>query len=115
MEELTEHERNIIMCKELKDIEEIVDLAKEEIEKENKNITATLDYEDLKSLITLWYYYCEERMKTLDFNNEWINKSKIYDKIKYIEEIPENYTFSIITSKDIRTTIITNLKELLED
>ena len=47
-------------CKELRDIEEVVNLAKEEIEKENENVTAILDYQDLKSLVTLWYYYCED-------------------------------------------------------
>ena len=35
-------------CKELRDIEEVVNLAKEEIEKENENVTAVLDYQDLK-------------------------------------------------------------------
>lgn len=115
MKDLSAFEKSIMMCKELKDIEEIVDLAKEEIEKEDKNITAVLDYEDLKSLVTLWYYYCEERMKNFDFNNEWLNKSKIYNKIKEVEKSDENYTFEKLTSADIRRTITTNLKDLLEE
>lgn len=65
-------------CKELRDIEEVVNLAKEEIEKGNKNVTAILDYQDLKSLVTLWYYYCEETTKNNCFLDEFLKKDELF-------------------------------------
>lgn len=64
--------------KELNNIEEVVDLAKEEIEKNNKNVTVILDYEDLKSLVTLWYYYCEECTKNNCFLDEFLKKDELF-------------------------------------
>ena len=39
--------------KAIENLSEIVNLSKEELQKENENITAILDYEDLKSLDTV--------------------------------------------------------------
>lgn len=40
-------------------------------------------------------------------------KNKIKEKIEEVKNSKENYTFSQVTSEDIRRTIITNLQELL--
>ena len=45
---------------EIKDIIEILELAKEEIENNDENITATLDLQDLKSLKNLYELYKKE-------------------------------------------------------
>lgn len=41
------------MKEDIKNLEEIINLCKEEINNNDKNITATLDLEDLKSLMNL--------------------------------------------------------------
>ena len=46
----------------MKDIQEIVELVREDL---NENTTAILDYEDLKSLIKLYDNYLEKLKKEL--------------------------------------------------
>ena len=54
--------------KAIENLSEIVNLSKEELQKENENITAILDYEDLKSLDTVLSLIKEqqEKMKNKD-------------------------------------------------
>ena len=50
---------------------------------------------------------------TYDERDKW--KNKIKEKIEKVKNSDENYTFKNLTSEDIRRTIITNLRELLEE
>ncbi len=82
------------MEEKIKDIKEILELAKEELENNDENITVTLDYQDLKSLKSLYGIY-----------------TKIKEKITYYEDLiktnPED--------EEILRHIIQALNEILED
>ena len=54
-------------------------------------------------------------MQSVNITENFVEKSKIYEKIEKINNSDENYTFEKLTSEDIRRTIITNLQELLEE
>ncbi len=54
----------------LKDVVEIVELAKEEIESNDENITATLDLQDLKSLKGLLDLYQKEKEKNKELEKD---------------------------------------------
>ena len=56
--------------KTIKNIIEILELAKEEIKTNNKNITATLDLEDLKSLKCLYDLYRQEKERADELKQE---------------------------------------------
>lgn len=62
------------MNENIKDIIEILELAKEEIENNDENITVTLDLQDLKSLKNLYDLYNKELEKNTERINELINK-----------------------------------------
>ena len=73
--------------KAIDNLSEIVKLSKEELQKENENITAILDYKDLKSLdtvLSLIKEHQEELKKQdrqIDLMAEWIEKhTKYYDE-----------------------------------
>ena len=74
----------------IKDVVEIVELAKEEIESNDENITATLDLQDLKSLKGLLDSYKKEKeaRKLILFaiKNHYISKSKIKAKIEELKD-----------------------------
>ena len=85
------------MKEDIKNLEEIINLCKEEINNNDKNITATLDLEDLKSLENLLtrYKQLEEENEQLDaikdeairrYNFESIPKSKVKEKIEEYEK-----------------------------
>jgi hypothetical protein len=76
----------------------------------------SLDIVQLRLLVDYLFVQIEEEQnKNVDFCSEWLHKSKIYNKIKEVEDSKENYIFERLTSADIRRTIITNLKDLLEE
>lgn len=52
---------------------------------------------------------------TKHFIENHVSKDKIRQKIEEVANEKENYTFERLTSEDIRRTIITNLKDLLEE
>lgn len=88
------------MEEDIKNIEEIINLSKEEIENNNENVSAILDLEDLKSLHNLLTRYKQleeenknktqkiiEYEKTLKkLQKETIWKSKVKEKIEEIDE-----------------------------
>ena len=87
----------------IKNLEEIINLCKEEINNNDKNITATLDLEDLKSLINLLtgYKQLEEENKQLEaikdeairrYNFESIPKSKLKEKIEELDKKRRKFT-----------------------
>lgn len=47
--------------------------------------------------------------------SEYIEKSKVKEKIKELENNIEDYTFYKLCSKDVRRTVITYLQELLRE
>ena len=88
----------------IKNLEEIINLCKEEINNNDKNITAILDLEDLKSLKNLLTRYkeLEEKNKTqleaFELGKEssrkrieydYIPKSKVKEKIEELKEIKQ--------------------------
>ena len=70
----------------IKNIEEIIELSKEEIDAKDENITAILDIEDLISLEHILSDY-----KKILKENEELKKSKItYEKVRDIQEKNKN-------------------------
>lgn len=85
------------MEEEIKNLEEIINLCKEEINNNDKNITATLDLEDLKSLENLLtrYKQLEEENEQLEaikneairrYNFESIPVQKVKEKIEELKK-----------------------------
>ena len=119
------------MSEEIKDIIEILELAKEDIENNNENITATLDLQDLKSLKKLLDLYQKEKEKndkiktlleqgktTINFSEEKLKK--LSEEIGYLigsEGTVEQAELFEIMLKDYNTRIefIKNIQELLEE
>lgn len=62
--------------KAIENLSEIVNLSKEELQKENENITAILDYEDLKSLDTVLYLIKEQQEKIENLQKELNEENK---------------------------------------
>lgn len=71
------------MESDIKNLLEITNLCKEEIDSNDKNITATLDFEDLKSLRNML-----ERYKELEEENEKLKRTKNI-ALKRITDIKE--------------------------
>ena len=98
--------------KQIKDIVEILELAKEEIESNNENITATLDLQDLKSLKNLYDLYNKEKALNEELQirykieNDKYNKEKeknkelIEGQIKTLEKILLPQLLKKYVSKD---------------
>ncbi len=85
------------MKEDIKNLEEIINLCKEEINNNDKNITATLDLEDLKSLEKLLTRYkeLEEWKKEKGCSIQevfelFIPKSKVKEKIEELDERIKN-------------------------
>lgn len=105
------------MSEDIKDIIEIIELAKEDIENNNENITATLDLQDLKSLKNLLDLYQKEKEKNLlkeEYNEGYFQgrrdeRNETDKKIKeLIKEIDDNNT-------DEGWWYINKIEELLEE
>ena len=105
------------MEEDIKNLEEIINLCKEEINNNDKNITATLDLEDLKSLEKLLTRYKEIQLTDKEkevveayrnlvkitgatggwvvcdpkqmWSNYFIPKSKVKEKIEELKEIAD--------------------------
>lgn len=131
------------MLNKIKGIEEILELAKEEIENNDENVTATLDLEDLKALKSLYDLYQQEKEKNKELETylkqyldgelitakqgkffekmvkeNYVRKNKIKEKIEDYEKMIEG-TFKDNTwygqnRRDNCYEIIKVLKELLE-
>lgn len=131
------------MLNKIKGIEEILELAKEEIENNDENVTATLDLEDLKALKSLYDLYQQEKEKNKELETHlkqyldgelitakqgkffekmvkenYVRKNKIKEKIEDYEKMIEG-TFKDNTwygqnRQDNCYEIIKVLKELLE-
>ena len=62
--------------KAIENLSEIVNLSKEELQKENENITAILDYEDLKSLDTVLSLIKEQQEEIENLQKELNEENK---------------------------------------
>lgn len=71
--------------KAIENLSEIVNLSKEELQKENENITAILDYEDLKSLDTVLSLIKEQQER------EELIKEYVHQEIVHYTETIEDY------------------------
>lgn len=80
------------MKEDIKNLEEIINLSKEEIENNDENITAILDLEDLKSLENLLTRYKEIKTehkimkRILVEHNLWETLLNDGEFIKYLKE-----------------------------
>lgn len=116
------------MNKDYENLEEIIDLCKEELKNNNQDTTAVLDIIDLKSLNNILldykrllneneelkkykrYYDCTK----LVVDNNYIHKQKIKDKIEELKKDKDSkYYYMFLEKRDIENTIKV-LKELLE-
>ena len=79
------------MNEDIKDIIEILELAKEEIENNDENITVTLDLQDLKSLKKLYDLYNKEKEKNKVYT-ELLKQNENRAKIKtcMTHNLPDN-------------------------
>lgn len=73
--------------KEIKNIEEIINLCKEDLDKNDENVTAILGVEDLKSLRNLLDRYKE--LKIIEGSHKIIN-GWLRERVKELEEEIEN-------------------------
>lgn len=111
------------MEEDIKVLEEKIKLDKSDYEKEATTFYFNIDMIPLIENLINRNKELEKQMgKDLDVvyikgvydeKDKW--KNKIREKIKELENRDENYTFEKLTSKDIRTSIITNLQKLLEE
>lgn len=114
------------MSEDIKDIIEILELAKEDIENNNENITATLDLQDLKSLKNLLDLYQKEKEKNLlkeEYNEGYFQgrrdeRNETDNKIKEtIEGYTEKSKHPLVNAQSRReyTFAIRALQKLLEE
>lgn len=122
--------------KEYKNIKEIVELCENEIKMENENISATLDYEDLKMLVELYkdnkkiQEENKKLRKEIDICNDLeiaqdlaiqdsVSKTRIRKMIKEFEDLSLKIRFG--TSENIPKDLkridfaVNMLKKLLEE
>lgn len=110
----------------IKDVIEILELAKEEIENNNENITATLDLQDLKSLKNLYDLYNKEKALNEELQIRYKIENDKYNKEKEKNKKLENKIKGKINNLEIfRKTLpirateierfIGELKDLLEE
>lgn len=124
----------------IKNIEEIIELSKKEIDTKDENITAILDIEDLISLEDILSSYKKalkenEELKSNnekytihladkqynvvienaqnDINQKWIQKVK--DKIRHYQELQDNYIKKYDEINEGLQAMINVLQELIEE
>lgn len=97
------------MEEDIKNLEEIINLCKEEINNNDKNITAILDLEDLKSLENLLTRY-----KQLEEENKTLRRANSITKDISIEDITQvmNKAYKDFMKEFIPTSLV---KEMIED
>lgn len=83
----------------MKDIQEIVELVRDDL---NENTTAILDYEDLKSLIKLYNEYRKLKEKCTEYE-------------KQLDYVEKNYISKDNIKREIEENQIEILKTLLEE
>ena len=101
------------MEEEIKNLEEIINLCKEEINNNDKNITATLDLEDLKSLKNVLDSY-----KQLEEENKKFYEGEIFTakQLKNIEQNQKKYFINKqVVIEKIEELNNVNNAEALED
>ena len=70
----------------IENLSEIVNLSKEELQKENENITAILDYEDLKSLDTVLSLIKEQQEEIEGLKNKEVLIKRYFKKCDLIKQ-----------------------------
>ena len=73
--------------KAIENLSEIVNLSKEELQKENENITAILDYEDLKSLDTVLSLIKEQQGEIEGLKNKEVLIKRYFKKCDLIKQL----------------------------
>lgn len=103
----------------IQNLEEIINLCKNEIDNDDKNISATLDLEDLKSLSNVLSRYKSYRKQLNDaFTNGYIHKEKVKETIEEIVSGLQDLVLdreSFINDKSDKENIFVRDKEILQD
>ena len=90
--------------KAIENLSEIVNLSKEELQKENENITAILDYEDLKSLDTVLSLIKEQQEEIESLQKELNEENKrsmiLANNDKFKEQVIDLMALAIINYDD---------------
>lgn len=96
----------------IKDIIEILELAKEEIESNNENITVTLDLQDLKSLKNLYDLYNKEKALNQELQIRYkIENDKYKTEKEKNKQLFEEYNKRVSTIIKYEQTIKTAIDE----
>lgn len=116
----------------IKNIEEIIELSKKEIDAKDENITAILDIEDLISLEHILSDYKKilkenEELKNQEATARRINEllvqrysnsipvQKVKDKIRHYQELQDNYIKKYDEINEGLQAMINALQELIEE
>lgn len=116
----------------IKNIEEIIELSKEEIDAKDENITAILDIEDLISLEHILSDYKKilkenEELKSQEETARKVNEllverystsipvQKVKDKIRHYQELQDNYIKKYDEINEGLQAMINVLQELIEE
>lgn len=101
------------MSEDLKNLSEIIELCQEELNKNDENITAILDSQDLKSLKNIINDY--KRQVELNQEHQKVN-GELRQKIKELEDRWDKDTHKLQNDLDIANAKIIELKqELMEE
>lgn len=112
------------MNENIKDIIEILELVQDDLKSNNENVSAILDYEDLKALQNLYDLYKKQEVqinhliqKTINYDKtieklqkDTIWKDKIRTKIEELESV-----LDLLQQEKVAKYKITSLKEEIED
>lgn len=79
----------------IKELTEIIELSKEEIENNYENITAILDIVDLKSLKTLLNYISELEEKVNTIDTQFIHKDKVFEIVELMNKHIDIYNDTV--------------------
>ena len=108
----------------IKDIEEILELAKEDLIEENKNVTAILDYDDLISLQYLLGLYNQTKkelnnLKEIEQSHQEENGKLRVENLELKEKNKEarEYMYDLLNADtpNVGTNDINNLLSILEE
>ena len=104
----------INLCKEeIKNLQEIINLCKEEINNNDKNITATLDLEDLKSLENLLTRYKQLEIEFRDRDNYFIKEISVcemknLENEEFFERPISEWFIDVIIDNRVKIVILLN-------
>ena len=88
------------MKEDIKNLQEIINICREEINNNDKNITATLDLEDLKSLENLLTRYKQLEEENKEIKKEFAINTEIHKRDEIIKDLKETINCLHETDKE---------------